>query len=56
LAKNDDSGTEDSTVISKTRLRKMNAESLREVCMSHGLPSDGTRVILIERLMEFLYD
>ena len=56
LAKNDDSGTEDSTVISKTRLRKMNAESLREICMSHGLPSDGTRVLLIDRLMEFLYD
>jgi hypothetical protein len=56
LAKNEDSGTEDSTVISKTRLRKMNAESLREVCMSHGLPSDGTRVTLIDRLMEFLYD
>jgi len=55
-AKNDDSGTEDSTIISKTRLRKMNAESLREICMSHGLPSDGTRVILIDRLMDFLYD
>jgi len=55
-AKNEDSGTDDGTIISKTRLRKMNAESLREVCMSHGLPSDGTRVMLIERLMEFLYD
>lgn len=55
-AKNEDSGTDDGTIISKTRLRKMNAESLREVCMSNGLPSDGTRVMLIERLMEFLYD
>ena len=54
--KNEDSGTDDGTIISKTRLRKMNAESLREVCMSNGLPSDGTRVMLIERLMEFLYD
>lgn len=41
--------------ITKTSLRRMNAETLREVCMSHGLPSDGPRALLMDRLFDHLF-
>jgi SAP domain len=40
------------TQFSKTRLRKMNADGLRETCRELGLPTDGTRAQLLSRLMD----
>jgi SAP domain len=40
----------ESASLSKNRLKKLNADQLRELCVSAGLPTEGTRATLIERL------
>jgi hypothetical protein len=47
----DDAHSEaESTSLSKNRLKKLNADQLRELCASAGLSTEGTRAMLIERL------
>lgn len=40
--------------LSKGKVRRMNAEALREALRQVGLPTDGTRAVLQERLLEHL--
>lgn len=51
----DGSSKDDGTKPTRARIRGMNAEALREACMSYGLPSDGRRALLVERLVDHLY-
>lgn len=41
----------DSNEFSKTKLRKMPVDALKEICMSRGLSADGTKNILIDRIL-----
>lgn len=38
--------------LSKTKIRKMSVDALREACKERGLSSDGSRSQLMERLMD----
>ncbi len=40
--------------ISKSKVRKMTAEALRELCKERGLESEGTRAVLMERVLATL--
>lgn len=42
--------------ISKSKVRKMSAEALREVCKERGLDTEGTRAVLMERILATLDD
>jgi len=51
----DDAETEAENPLSKSKIRRMNADALREVCREHGLPVDGTRAVLTDRIIDKLY-
>lgn len=51
----DDAETDAGNPLSRSKIRKMNADALRDACRAHGLPVDGTRAVLTERLLEKLY-
>ena len=51
----DDAETEAENPFSKSKIRRMNADALREVCREHGLPVDGTRAVLTDRIIDKLY-
>lgn len=36
---------------SKTKLKKMNLDALRDICSSRGLQTDGSKVILVDRVL-----
>lgn len=40
--------------LTKSKIRKMNADALRDACRAHNLPVDGTRAQLTDRLIAFL--
>lgn len=44
------------STLSKSRVRKMTAEALREVCKERGLDAEGTRAVLMERILATLDD
>lgn len=37
---------------SKSKLKRMSAESLRDVCKEKGLSTEGTKAVLLERILE----
>lgn len=37
---------------SKSKLKRMSAESLRDVCKEKGLATEGTKAVLLERILE----
>lgn len=44
------------STLSKSKVRKMSAEALREVCKERGLETEGTKAILMERVLATLDD
>ena len=40
------------TTTSKSKLKRMSVESLRDVCKEKGLPTEGTKAVLLERILE----
>lgn len=42
------------STISKSKVRKMSAETLRDVCKERGLDTEGTRAVLMERVLATL--
>lgn len=43
--------TEATNPLSKSKLKRMNIDTLKELCNERGLPSDGTKAILMNRLL-----
>jgi hypothetical protein len=41
----------DQNPLSKTKLRKMNVEELKELCRQRGLPVDGSKNLLVDRIL-----
>ncbi len=44
------------STISKSKVRKMTAEALRDLCKERGLDTEGTRAVLMERVLATLDD
>lgn len=44
------------SMLSKSKVRKMSAEALREICKERGLDTEGTKAILMERVLATLDD
>lgn len=42
------------STISKSKVRKMSAEALRELCKERGIDAEGTRAVLMERVLATL--
>jgi len=40
--------------LTKTKLRKMSVDALRDTCYSRGLSTDGTKAVLVERILASL--
>lgn len=45
-----------STPITKTKLKKMSLDSLKEVCKERGLSTDGTKTVLQDRILATIDD
>jgi hypothetical protein len=42
--------------LSKTKLKRMSIDSLKEVCKTKGLSTEGTKTALLDRIMETIDD
>lgn len=42
--------------ITKSKLKRMSVDGLREICKERGLPTDGTKVALQDRILETIDD
>lgn len=56
VADDDSASVATTSTLSKSKVRKMTGEALREICKERGLETEGTRAILMERVLATLDD
>lgn len=56
VADDDSVSVATTSALSKSKVRKMTGEALREICKERGLDTEGTRAILMERVLATLDD